>query len=94
MRHARSILLVPQSADDRCLEPGKAVTQIGFGSLREWERLGGLCCYCAHSGWIDRYDLARRYGLVQLSVLQPYLRCTRCQSKGENRFIVGSMARD
>ncbi|MBB1251657.1 hypothetical protein [Rhizobium sp. G21] len=94
MRHARSIVLIPESSDDGRIENGEGAPQADFQSLRQWQRLGGLCCRCAHEGWLDRYDLERRYGAVQLIRLQPLLRCTRCQSKGGNRFIIGAMARD
>jgi hypothetical protein len=94
MRHARSILLIPESSDGGRVKDAEEAGQTSFQSLRQWQRLGGLCSHCAHEGWLDRYDLERRYGAVQLADLQPLLLCTRCQSKGENRFIIGAMARD
>lgn len=94
MRHARSIVLIPQSSDDGRIKDAEEARQTSFQSLRQWQRLGGRCSRCAHEGWLDRYDLERRYGAVQLIRLQPMLRCTRCQSKGSNRFIIGAMARD
>ncbi len=94
MRHARSILLLPESTHNRSSPDAGADAQTSCQTLRQWQRLGGLCASCAHEGWLDRYQLERRYGAVRLSALQPLLRCTRCQSKGRNRFIIAAMARD
>lgn len=94
MRHARSVLLISDKAQDRNVQSADAAAEVGFESLRQWQRLGGLCSSCAHEGWLDRYQLEGRYGAVRLIALQPLLRCTRCQSKGHNRFIIAAMARD
>ncbi|MCV3766497.1 hypothetical protein [Rhizobium sp. TRM95796] len=94
MRHARSILLIAESSGDERVPDAEEPPPATFQSLRQWQRLGGLCSRCAHEAWLDRYDLQRRFGAVLLVDLQPLLRCTRCQSKGDNRFIIGAMARD
>jgi hypothetical protein len=87
MRHARSTQFIPHSA-----EPD--TPSFTLGDLREWERLGGKCTACTREGWIDKYALRHRYGRTNLVLLQPLLRCCRCNHKGDNRFILGMMARD
>lgn len=94
MRHPRSILLIPESSDVGRIVDAEGLPVASFRSLRQWQRLGGLSSHCAHERCLDRYDLERRYGAVQLICLQPLLRCTGCQSKGDNCFIVGAMARE
>jgi hypothetical protein len=94
MRHSRSIELIPN--DFTGMTPGLAqdLASLSFNTLRQWERIGGLCSKCAHQGWLDRREMGRKFGYLALIDLQPFLRCTRCENKGDNRFALGRMARD
>lgn len=87
MRHARSVQLIPEQADDE-------TRSLAIDDLRQWERLGGKCIACQHEGWINKYALRQRYGRRRLAHLEPLLRCQPCGNKGDNSFIVGMMARD
>lgn len=65
-----------------------------FGSLEQWWFLGGSCYYCHHQGWLDRYELMRRYGKDTYIIrLSSKLKCLGCGNREHNSFIVGRMPR-
>ncbi len=65
-----------------------------FSTLPEWYVVGALCCKCHRTGWLDRYDLARRFGKrASLVNLSPRLRCVVCNQKPGNKFVIARMKR-
>lgn len=65
-----------------------------LADLAEWYALGGKCAACTHKGWIDRWELARRYGKKTIIVtLMPRLRCTACGNKHGNTLQTGRAKR-
>lgn len=94
MRHERSIQLVPD--DLTTLEPVDAqwLLSASIDDLRQWERLGGQCSACRRRGSVDQYQLRRDFGSAPLAGLQVFLHCTRCDNKGDNKFVVSKIARD
>jgi len=94
MKHARSIQLIPDDVSGLSADAAEDLTATTFGTIREWQRIGGKCSKCPHQGWLDRYALARQFGVTPLVTLQPLLRCTQCDTKGSHKFIIGMMARD
>lgn len=65
-----------------------------LADLAEWYVLGGLCSKCAHKGWIDRWEVARRHGKRTIIVtLMPKLRCTACGNKRGNTLQTGRIKR-
>ncbi|PCK84403.1 hypothetical protein CPT32_24280 [Rhizobium sophoriradicis] len=61
--------------------------------LSQWNTLGGSCPSCEREGWIDRYELRRKWGNAMLHSLQPRLRCLSCGNKQGNRWILGQLPR-
>jgi hypothetical protein len=94
MRHAKSYQLVPDNVSGMSPDAVSDLTAQTFGSLKQWQRIGGQCSKCTHQGWLNRYELAKAFGSAPLVSLQPLLRCTRCDTKGDHKFILGMMARD
>lgn len=94
MRHAKSYQLVPDDVSGMSPDAVTDLTAKTFGTLREWQRIGGQCSKCPHLGWLNRYELSKTFGAVPLVTLQSLLHCTRCDTKGDHKFIAGMMARD
>jgi hypothetical protein len=95
MRHSRGINLAPAN-DDRSddIFDAQELAWLSLEKMREWYVLGGKCSRCLRKGWLDRYEIQRRFGRsTYLEKLRPLLRCKRCQNKGDNTWIVGKMAR-
>jgi len=62
--------------------------------LEEWYALGGRCSKCQHKGWLDRYEIVRRFGSKVLLVsLMPKLRCTACHNGRGNFLQAGKIKR-
>lgn len=65
-----------------------------FDNLAQWYELGGRCVHCEREGWIDRWQLAKRYGAGRyIRQLEPLLRCKGCGNTKTNRWIVRKTAR-
>lgn len=65
-----------------------------LGQLAEWYVLGGMCSRCSHKGWIDRWEVARRFGKSIIIVsLMPRLRCTGCGNKQGNTLTSAKLKR-
>jgi DNA-directed RNA polymerase subunit RPC12/RpoP len=65
-----------------------------FSNLPQWFEIGGRCSRCHRDGWLDRWELARRFGNGQyIHQLEHRLRCTACGHRGTNRWIVVKVPR-
>ncbi|MEY9198476.1 hypothetical protein ABIA16_003592 [Sinorhizobium fredii] len=65
-----------------------------LSDLEEWYVLGGQCSKCQHKGWIDRWDVARRFGKrIYIMMIAPKLRCTVCGNKRGNSLQTGRLKR-
>lgn len=66
-----------------------------FGNLAQWYELGGRCVRCEREGWVDRWELEKRFGPDRCYIpqLEPLLRCKGCGNKKTNRWIVRKAAR-
>ena len=65
-----------------------------LSQLEEWYVLGGKCAACMHQGFVDRWELARRFGKhAVIAALMPRLRCTACGNRGNNTWVTGNMRR-
>lgn len=65
-----------------------------FRNLIEWYELGGRCSKCERDGWVDRWELGRRFGEhTYIHQRESLLRCKGCGNKGTNRWIVRQMPR-
>lgn len=65
-----------------------------LAQLEEWYVLGGKCARCAHKGFVDRWEIALRFGRsAVIATLMPRLRCTSCGNKGNNAWVTGKMRR-
>jgi len=94
MKHRRGIDLVPANDDLSAMFEGQELVWLSIDKLHEWHVLGGKCSHCLRKGWVDRRDIERRFGRsTYLAFLRPFLRCRRCDNKGDNRWIIGKMAR-
>lgn len=67
--------------------------ETALDDLQQFLALGGSCRRCEREGWIDRYEVRRKWGNAILSSLQPRLRCLGCGNKEGNRFILGKLPR-
>jgi hypothetical protein len=65
-----------------------------FGTLPQWVVLGGHCSSCEREGWVDRWELERRYGRdCHIYRLRPFLRCLKCGNKGSNTWTAAKAER-
>lgn len=65
-----------------------------FDDLPQYYALGGHCIKCEHDGWVDRRELARKYGAnTYIGSLKHMLRCRKCKAKGHNMWILGQLPR-
>lgn len=65
-----------------------------LAQLEEWYVLGGRCAVCRREGFVDRWELARRFGKHSvIASLMPRLRCTVCNNRGNNTWITGKIRR-
>lgn len=93
MRHAHPSCSFPKVLTTGALRPGRkrlGQTSKPYASGSGW--VVSVPIALTRGGWTD--TISRRYAAVQLIRLQPLFRCTRCQNKGDNRFIIGPMTRD
>ncbi|TAX58926.1 hypothetical protein ELI02_02180 [Rhizobium leguminosarum] len=60
----------------------------------EYIALGGACPRCEREGWIDRFEVRRKWGNAILGSLQPRLRCLGCGNKESNLRIPMKPATD
>lgn len=99
MKHRRGIDLTRQPDPPVIVDQPKEVVDLvdvasdRFGDVNNWALIGGRCARCEREGWIDRDWLEARYPSVVISTLAPTLRCRKCGSKGNNRWIVGKPPR-
>ncbi len=49
--------------------------ETALDDLQEYIAFGGVCRRCEREGWIDRYEVRRKWGNAILGSLQPRLRC-------------------
>lgn len=62
--------------------------------LASYLQLGGKCKSCGHIFPVDRPALARRFGRDQHLVgLEPKLKCTSCDTRGNSVFVVAKLPR-
>nr|WP_246663804.1 hypothetical protein [Sinorhizobium sp. LM21] len=60
-----------------------------FDSFPEYVELGGRCSKCEREGWVDRWELQRRFGVrTYINQIRPLLRCRKCGNKGSNNWIL------
>ncbi|MGD9476910.1 hypothetical protein [Shinella sp. G-2] len=65
-----------------------------FDTLASYLQLGGKCKTCRHIVPIDRHALARRFGRDRpLAGLEPKLKCTACDRRGDSVFVVAKLPR-
>lgn len=67
--------------------------QVALDDLQEFVALGIVCRRCEREGWIDRYEVRRKWGNAILSSLQSRLRCLGCGNREVNRWIEGRLPR-
>ncbi|RVO68353.1 hypothetical protein [Sinorhizobium meliloti] len=92
MRHARSIDLDPGR---HAIDPEKGIGHLRLADLGEDQILGARCAACDHDNWVNRWEIARKWGGdMTLNQLRPLLRCTRCDNKGNNGWRLGRIDRD
>jgi hypothetical protein len=93
MRHRKGIDLTRQP-DPPYTERPKETADLydiatRFENLSGWALIGGRCSRCEREGWIDRDWLEAKFPNAVIVALAPKLRCRKCGSKGNNRWIVG-----
>lgn len=64
-----------------------------FDDLPEYNALGGHCPRCERVGWLDRYELRRRFSNAFLGSLAVRLRCLGCGNRQNNKWIIGQLPR-
>jgi len=94
MRHRRGIDLIPSGRHPSFLGHADELEFMTFGKLSEWYVLGGRCVRCEREGWLDRWELQRRFGRETfLKDLTHKLRCMGCGNRKGNRWIIGKLPR-
>ncbi|WP_313194839.1 hypothetical protein [Shinella zoogloeoides] len=62
--------------------------------IPEWYGIGARCSRCKHASMLDRWELAYRYGKKRVVMtLEPKLRCTRCNNREANDFVLAKLRR-
>lgn len=97
MKHRRGIDLTGSaSRDERFVHrlTPEETAWLSFVRLEQWYDLGAYCSKCEREGWLDRYELAKKWspGTIFLS-LAPRLRCLKCGNKSGNGFQIRKLAR-
>ncbi|MBB3571818.1 hypothetical protein [Rhizobium sp. BK491] len=95
MKHKRGIDLSRQSRDGIVyLGPLLDSARTAFDDIPEWHAVGGHCPKCEREGWVQRFELARKWGNgTPLGLLAPKLRCLGCGNKQGNHWILGQLPR-
>lgn len=66
-----------------------------FDDIEGFRAVGGHCSKCERVGWLNRYEVARKWGrTTYLKALMPHLRCMACGNRDHNSFVIGLMPRD
>ncbi|RMI22767.1 hypothetical protein [Sinorhizobium meliloti] len=92
MRHSRSIDLVPER---HSIGAVGGIGHMRLADLDEEQILGGRCAACDYKNWVNRWEIARRFGSERtLDELRQMLRCGRCGNKGNNGWRLGRIDRD
>lgn len=74
--------------------PGKGSISLRLADLESWWALHGNCFSCPHIGYVDRYDLQRKYGkVVALKALEARLKCSKCGNRKFNGWLVRKLPR-
>lgn len=92
MRHARSIDLGPSRY---AIDPEKSIGHLRLADLGQDKILGARCAACDHNNWVNRWEIARKWGGdTTLDQLRSLLCCSRCDNKGNNGWRLGRIDRD
>lgn len=101
MRHRRGIDLTAGNPMDPTTLTGVNVYvnsrqhSVAFQDIPQWYELGARCFRCKHAGYLDRRELARRYGRARMIItLEPKLRCTQCGNREANDFVLAKIHRN
>ena len=95
MRHKKGIQLVRHRREEityvgPVMDPSHDV----FEAIPDHHALGGHCSSCERTGWVDRWEIARKFGnRTYLSSLRQHLRCLGCGNKKGNVWILGKLPR-
>lgn len=96
MKHRRGIDLIGRASryDILYLGPLLDPVQTTFDDIPEWHALGGHCGKCERSGWINRWEVSRKWGeRAYLGPLTSRLRCLGCGNRDGNKWILGKLPR-
>ncbi|WP_034858503.1 hypothetical protein [Sinorhizobium sojae] len=92
MRHSWSIDLV---SDRHATDPINGIGHLRLADLQEEQILGARCAACDYKNWVNRWEIARRFGSERtLDELRQMLRCGCCGNKGNNGWRLGRIDRD
>lgn len=93
MRHRRGVDLVRGDRNVYTMSQ-EELAYLTFDRLEQWYDLGARCGRCEREGWLDRWELSRKWspGAVFLSLV-PRLRCLKCGSRQGNQFIIRQLPR-
>lgn len=97
MKHRRSIDLTRQPDPPYVERPAEVVDLYDIAhkasDLSSWALIGGRCGRCEREGCIDRDWLEAKYPNAVVSELAGKLRCRKCGSGVNNRWIIGKPRR-
>jgi len=96
MRHRRGIDLTVRESRYDILYLGPLLDPVHttFDDIPEWHALGGHCARCERTGWINRWEVSRKWGKhTFLGSLAGRLRCLGCGNKDGNKWILGKLPR-
>lgn len=92
MKHDRGIELV---SNRRQIDPTEGIGHLTFRELAEWEIIGARCADCGYTNWLDRWQLAKKYGAeTPIAVLRPHLVCSKCGNREGNGLRIGAINRN
>jgi hypothetical protein len=94
MKHARGIHLGrPDRYSTAYLGQVTEPVSTTFGDIAEYHALGGHCPRCERVGWVDKYELMRRFSNAYLGSLAVRLRCLGCGNRQGNKWVLGQLPR-
>jgi hypothetical protein len=94
MKHARGIQLGrPDRYSTTYLGPVTDPVSTTFSDIPEYHALGGYCPRCERVGWIEKYELKRRFSNAYLGSLAVRLRCLGCGNRQGNKWVLGQLPR-
>ncbi|WP_050994674.1 hypothetical protein [Sinorhizobium fredii] len=77
------------------IDTSQGIGHLTFNELAEWHIIGARCAQCGYTNWLDRWQLAKKYGAdTPIAILRPHLVCSQCGNREGNGLRLGRINRN